>query len=695
MAFLQKPPEEQDNLLDRNFAYYNSLRDWNKSYREDPSDYPELEPYQKRLEDIVSSFPTQVLLQLSQLLQQKQQLQEENNRLSKQGSPPRKCNHGPQIEELETSLKLKENECKGLQHDLRQMQKTLHQFQNILPEGTTPRKLEELLHRLQSTERNSNHRAIALESALEDWEQVGKILDPEHQNAFNAATRATALITALAATQENNQTLQQEIADLRDTILSTELQAQRSRNDTLAVLRTPTRPLRPEEKERIQSLKMTQPGEGSSSGTTRDQTATSGMWPGGELTAEQCRSLWNQIPPVLRAHRATTPTNSVEMMEALAQTGCTHPHQLHLSLGNMSQNDWDENILLVEQLVEQARAPNQNPIIVQPTSRLFKVSEIPEFSNTKEYERYRSQLQRFLRAHGDPQPQEYGQALERILQAFTADSAKVAAESWLVTDLLRPTWAETTAALISALDNKFEDNNLLEEAQLKWYQTRLKDGTDINEFFNHYDAAAARYLLAQKRKGIPETAQISPAVVTTRLLQILPPYLRNALKLRLATTNQIAETLTLNQLRPHLEDLWRYLPKPAGVGHNTNNRFQTASSRINPAQPSNGPNKETERQCGLICSYDTSPPVPNHFRGPLFPDTKDPQKTQENHRRRIDCANAQVCLYCRRPRSEHKASGPRFKPVLPPPTTRHTPANHATPLPESRQIEAPLQPSTD
>lgn len=684
MAFLQKPKEQKEADLDKNFAYYNSLRDWNKSYKEDPSEYPELEPYRQELESIVSQFPTQVLLQLSQLLNQKQQLQEENNRLSKHGSPPRKCNHAPQIEELQRSLQVKETENTSLRSENASLRRTLSAYQQIAPEYNSPKQLSEYLSNLQrevsslqatilSTELQASKSRHDTQVAQQEAQQATTQLAIDFENFQGKIKDWERVGKALLKSPYNKETFQPD----PDLALEHAQQLVKALTASLG----------------LHAATMTQPEEGTPSAPTRDQQATSGMWPGGELTPDQCRSLWNQIPPILRTHRPNTPTNSVEMMEALAQTGCLHPHQLHLSLGNLSRNDWDENILFVEQLAEQARSPNPNPVVLQNTSRLFKVSEIPEFSNTKEYERYRSQLQRFLRAHGDPQPQEFGQALERILQAFTADSAKVAAESWLVTDLIRPTWAETTAALISALDNKFEDNNLLEEAQLKWYQTKLKDGMDINEFFNLYDAAAARYLLAQKRKGIPENAQISPAVVTTRLIQILPPYLRNALKLRLAPAGQIAETMTLNQLRPHLEDLWRYLPKPAGVGHNTNNRFQTASSKLNPS--SNGPNRETERQCGLICSYDTSPPVPSQFRGPLFPDPKDAQKSAENHHRRLACANAQVCLYCRRPRSEHKASGPRFKPVLPPPSTRHTPAIQSAPLPESRQIEAPPQPSVD
>jgi hypothetical protein len=417
------------------------------------------------------------------------------------------------------------------------------------------------------------------------------------------------------------------------------------------------------------------------------------------LTAEDCATIWNQLPEITRQRfKRKTPSTAVELMDALAEVRpppepCVHPQQAAVALGDASGNQpWDASI---EQMERDAQhiCPTLAQTIPIPitTQRLFKVSEVPELSNTKEYELYRSQLQRFLRAHGSPQQHEFGQALERILQAFTAPSAQVAAASWKVTDLIRPTWEETTNALIHALDEKFEDNNVLEEAMLKWYRTQLKDGADINEFFNHYEAAADVYLLAQIRKGIPTGAQISPAVVTARLVQILPSYLRNALKLRLTSQRIMWETLTLKQLRPHLEDLWRYLPKPAAAGHNTNTRFQTASNRLAPAQqtsnqsPRGGRVNETkQRQCGMMVSYDTSPPVPQQARGSLYPDPRDPSKNAENLRRLQYCAQHDLCTFCRRDRAQHQPSGPNFKAVTIPANTRAAPAQEQEPTPNER-----------
>jgi hypothetical protein len=417
------------------------------------------------------------------------------------------------------------------------------------------------------------------------------------------------------------------------------------------------------------------------------------------LTPEICSTIWNQLPESVRQrNKRKTPTTPVELMDALAEVRpptepCTHPQQAAVALGDASGNQpWEASIEQMEK-DSQHICPTLAQAALNPasTQRLFKVSEVPEFSNTKEYELYRSQLQRFLRAHGQPQQHEFGQALERILQAFTAPSAKVAAASWEVTDLLRPTWEETTNALLTALDEKFEDNNILEEAMLKWYRTQLKDGADINEFFNHYEAAADVYLLAQIRKNIPTEARVSPAVVTARLVQILPSYLRNALKLRLTSQGLMYEVMTLKQLRPHLEDLWRYLPKPAAAGHNTNTRFQTANNRLAPAQqnPNQSPrvgraNETKQRQCGMMVSYDTSPPVPQQARGSLYPDPRDPSKNAENLRRLHYCAQHDLCTFCRRDRAQHQPSGPNFKAVTIPANTRAAPAHEQEPTPNER-----------
>lgn len=661
MAFLQKPPEEQENLLDKNFAYYNSLRDWNKSYKEDPLDYPELEPYQKRLEDIVSSFPTQVLLQLSQLLQQKQQLQEENNRLSNlHQSPPRKCNHAPLIEQLEASITQKDKELQEARKHYQQAQKHLKDSFALLPGVENPKQLKQAIKGLQQTERHSDELVGTLQASIIEWENVGLSLlhspDQRPPTPQEADIQAREVVAAFKASVE-------ELNKLRA------LQRQN---------------------------KMPQPEEGASS----KPPTTSGMMPE-PLSPEQVSTIWNQLKPHLRMTVPEPPQTSVELMEALQQADCRHPRQAALALGDPSASqEWDMSLEQMELYADHCRqCPSQNPIPAQaaptftPQTKLFKASEVPKFTNIREYEAYRTNLNDFLDAIDEPPPQLFNQALRRILQAFEDPNAAIAKSGWDTSNLIGTNWQETRRNFFSALDKKFESKTAMQDALIAWKQVKPREGETPAQFFIKFEGAFTQLRNLQARKGVPI---VSDNDVRDRLLTVLPRYLVDSARDSLSTNPDLPmlENREFSDLRNLFEQKWAYTPKPAKSTYQTDSRYKTGSTRITPAQPSNGPNRETERQCGLICSYDTSPPVPNNFRGPLFPDSKDPQKTTENHRRRIACANAEVCLYCRRPRSEHKASGPRFKAVLPPPANvRHTPAIQSAPLPESRQIEAPPSPS--
>jgi hypothetical protein len=676
----QRTTDQQEEAVEGNLYYFSSLVDWKERLNEDDlsETLAKFLPHLPRIRELIkygNQYYQGLSRQLAQLKTTNNQLREENNRFSSAPSPKHKDpafsklqedhqrlvnQHNDLVKEYEqftplfqeypdatnaqelvehytrlnqevTDLQRESLELRSKARESDKLRKQIRQIFSIFPTISSPQELEEEIELLKNTERNANTRAQALEAALSDWENVGKILVPNSLHAYEAAERATQLI-----------------------------------KQTMSA---------PDESSRM-----------------------SGALPN-SLTAEDCATIWNQLPDITRQRfKRKTPSTPVELMDALAGVRpppepCVHPQQAAVALGDASGNQpWDASI---EQMERDAQhiCPTLAQTVPIPitTQRLFKVSEVPELSNTKEYELYRSQLQRFLRAHGNPQQHEFGQALERILQAFTAPSAQVAAASWKVTDLIRPSWEETTNALVRALDEKFEDNNVLEEAMLKWYRTQLKDGADINEFFNHYEAAADVYLLAQIRKGIPTEAQISPAVVTARLVQILPSYLRNALKLRLTSQGIMWEALTLKQLRPHLEDLWRYLPKPAAAGHNTNTRFQTASNRLTPAQqnPTQNPrggraNETKQRQCGMMVSYDTSPPVPQQARGSLYPDPRDPSKNTENLRRLHYCAQHDLCTFCRRDRAQHQPSGPNFKAVTIPANTRAAPAQEQEPTPNER-----------
>ena len=117
---------------------------------------------------------------------------------------------------------------------------------------------------------------------------------------------------------------------------------------------------------------------------------------------------------------------------------CQHPEEAAYALGdNSRQQEWDASIEQMEQsathicaaLVQGAALP----IRMETRSRLFKVTDIPPFADTKEYENYRNAIAQFLPAHDDPLPSEFRNGLKSILQAFTASA------TWNVNNLIRPT----------------------------------------------------------------------------------------------------------------------------------------------------------------------------------------------------------------------------------------------------------------
>ena len=576
------------------------------------------------------------MFQLTQLSANNNQLKEENNRLSIKGSPPRKCNHPSQIKDLETALKLKENEAAGLLHDNKKQRRALSQFCQILPGTNSPKELENAVRELQNTERNANNQAIALAASLEDWENVAKILCPDKPYPFEAAARAQEIIEALSAFHE--------------------------------------RPI------------MT------------DQGTSSGMF-NGNLTPENVRTIWNQIPLEYRNldPGAEPPSTSVELLEALRHVGtCRHPQQAALALGDttMSQ-EWEASLEQMEALSEhQCPPPTQAPAPFAGESRLFKPADVPKFKDTKDYDNFRSSLLMFLQSWDAPAPTQFAQALLRILGTFEDPVAQAAAKGWDIRPLLNPaSWEVTYRNFLQALDDKFQSATLLQDTKIEWMKCKPKPDERPADFFNRFEALCSNLQDVQERTNAP---LLSDTVAVERLLLVLPRYLVDNARQIYGSSGRLIENETLHNLRKHFEISWTYLPRPAATGHNTKQQYQTGNARLAPA-PREG-NQERPRQCGLIVSYDTQPPVPREARGSLYPDPKNPAQNRENLDRRTFCAARQLCTYCRRPRSEHHPSGPNFRPVTAP-NTRRTPQEWSPPsyqnepLPESRQLTAPPPPS--
>lgn len=375
-------------------------------------------------------------------------------------------------------------------------------------------------------------------------------------------------------------------------------------------------------------------------------------------------AIWNALPANVRGSQRQ-PRDVAELNAFLADitvlpsgapaAPCNHPPELAAELHMEPATPWSDSLDVVRDLMTAAPAP------VEATTRstLFKATEVPAFKDTARYEEYRGQLKVFFESEDDPAPHEYGRAMRRVIRGFEDTTAIQAAQGWDVSTCVRPTWHATWQAFIAALDEKFQKVTILEDTIGDFMRCRPKDAETPSDFFNRFEAITNQRRVVEERKGIPAASRLSDETVTARLLSILPRYLVDDVRLSLARQNQIIELRTPAQLRPEFERAWAYVPAPykppKGPAH------PVPKGRAGPpARPASTTNEVKERTCGLIVSYDTAPAVPTTLRGSLY----SPQDPQSATRRQL-AARMQVCEYCRRPRSEHHASGPRFKAVTP------------------------------
>jgi hypothetical protein len=391
------------------------------------------------------------------------------------------------------------------------------------------------------------------------------------------------------------------------------------------------------------------------------------------FTEAQCRFIWNQIPEPFRRLPIGTPAplTSEALVEALNQAiGCTHPEEIEedLATGNLTTTSWEDSRGLIRGLA--SHECNTTAATTTHETKIFKITDVPEFKNTSEYAGFRSALGRFLRNTDPPPRNKYGVALERILSSFKDPVALAASEDWDITPLLRPTWEATYEAFLLALDDKFESKTILQDVQIEWMKTRPRNDEKAGDFFNRFNAACNKYRSVAERKGAPIPTE---SVLVSRLNQVLPRYLVDSVRLDLRRRNPpiLIDNCTLQELRSYYEDSWAYLPRPAATGHNTKTNYQTATTRAGPAQqgrPNNGnydnvtPTVKTCK-CGYHGSYETAPAVPHQARGSLFPNPRNPSEDAANLARQQYCAQHQLCIYCRRPQAQHQTAGMNFKPV--------------------------------
>lgn len=479
-----------------------------------------------------------------------------------------------------------------------------------------------------------------LQAALIEWENVGLLLLPSEDGApptaLEAQVQTQNLINALAASVKYPK-------------------------------RTPP-----------SSPKMTEP-------SSKTSKTASGMYTGPELSQEDFVFFWKHIPEWLRKE-LNQPETLIEYINALSQLGCEHPRHLGETLGDENQ-PWEESIEQVENL--QLR----NPRITSTESRLFRASDVPRFTNTADYAGFRSSLLMFLESEAPPRPSEYGRALTRILSTFEDPVAQSAARGWRINELINTrSWEVTYRQFLAALDDKFQPATAVEDMKIAWLKCKPKDNEKPADFFNRFEAATMDYDDIRERSGL---GKIANQVIAERLLTVLPRYLVNDARNTFARAGEQIELKTPKELRKLFEITWTYLPKPAGVGHNTKNNFQTGTARNGPAQK--GQNEVRTMGCGMVCSYDTSPPVPTQARGSIYPDQRNSQNNPANLERLQYVLDNNLCKNCRRGPHEHKTVGAIFAPAKPMARTRRTRNteepprryNTVSPPPERLTIEAP------
>ncbi|RYN85842.1 hypothetical protein AA0119_g13065 [Alternaria tenuissima] len=216
-----------------------------------------------------------------------------------------------------------------------------------------------------------------------------------------------------------------------------------------------------------------------------------------ELTPEDCATIWNSIPEEFRClpEGAHPPSTFVELLEALRHfVCCRHPQEAAQALGLAEETDWETSLEKVRGLVEH-RCP-VTTLIPETRSRLFKVSDVPVFANTGDYEGFRSSLLRFFQSGDAPLPHDYERALLRVLISFKDPIAHEVALTWDVTPFIRDDWISTYTVFVAFLDSKFQsitiETDILEEYM----------GTENDEtFYSHalLQAATDRIMEIRRR----------------------------------------------------------------------------------------------------------------------------------------------------------------------------------------------------
>jgi hypothetical protein len=657
LNFFQKNFEEQYSITLQNIHYLLSLHDWKETLEDEDEITKKNRPcleFKERLLHLLSETTkaySQLTQERDQLRATNQKLVEETQRLSVQPreQPLHKNPLQSQLNQLQTQLRESSEKIQLLDEANDELRESLtlakdtleastlekqgiiqdcQKLLDLLPGTTTLDELAQAIQGLKQTESHSDQLVGENQALLFEWENLGLDLVPNPEGI--PPTPQTASIA------------------LKNLISAFAASVDKNMG-------------KPEDR---------------MSGT-----------PPKDLTHEQLEYLWKDIPEEFRAAKKLRPATIQQLRDFLEQLTCPHPYQAARALGDESgQQEWDASLEQMTNLSSHVCQPNPNP---EERSRLFKASEVPEFTSTREYDDYRSSLKMFFLSTEAPAAYEYGTALLRILGTFKDPVARQAAKGWDVSTLIHPTsWPITWNSFLAALDDKFQSATLLQDTVVEWKRCRPKPEEKPVEFFNRFEALTTQLIDVKERTAAPA---MTDSEISERLLTVLPAYLTTDARRQFGQKGELLESKKLKELRKYFEISWAYLPKPAATGHNTTRNFQTASGKAAPAHNHVTAKEPKTYLCGFHGNYDTSPAVPARFRGSIFADPRNPANNTENLARKKLCADAGLCINCRRDQSQHPTIGSNFKPIHMNPTARRGPANHESPTNDQGQrlLEAP------
>ncbi|KAJ8058422.1 hypothetical protein OCU04_012611 [Sclerotinia nivalis] len=258
---------------------------------------------------------------------------------------------------------------------------------------------------------------------------------------------------------------------------------------------------------------------------------------------------------------------------------------------------------------------------------LFDISDVPQFTDCKDYWSYRWSLKRFFGCF-HVNPTQIKLALYKVLCGFSGNAAPFA-DRFDIKTIARTNFASSASVFLSELDRLFFSLEFLHEKNIEFRRCRPKKGQSAREFLLDFETVVCDMREASNIAGTPMISQID---VIYQLLAVLPSHVRNAV----CIPHKSPERLDIFDFRSPIERVWNNTSASAVV--------PSAPARTDPGPrfSQTAPNNDSllYGTCNKPC-WDTTPAVPANLRGQL-------RKTNSS---RSDLDG--FCIRCRRSASDH------------------------------------------